>query len=104
MVYGAEFGVVFLAQGPRTAFIQEGLDFLDLYYRGLVGERDLRLVVELTYVPPNEHTACAGPPGNFNGVCSGFRSRCRLRRAVGRVARPLQLTQSSTVYAVEACT
>ena len=25
VVYGAEFGVVFLAKGPRTASIQEGL-------------------------------------------------------------------------------
>ena len=30
VVYGAEFGVVFLAKGPRTASIQEGLDCLDL--------------------------------------------------------------------------
>ena len=29
VVYGAEFGVVFLAKGPRTASIQEGLDWLD---------------------------------------------------------------------------
>ena len=28
VVYGAEFGVVFLAKGPRTASIQEGLDCL----------------------------------------------------------------------------
>ena len=26
VVYGAEFGVVFLAEGPRTASIQEGVD------------------------------------------------------------------------------
>ena len=26
MVYGAEFGVVLLAEGPRTASTQEGLD------------------------------------------------------------------------------
>ena len=31
-VYGAEFGVVFLAEGPRTASIQEGLDCLSLYH------------------------------------------------------------------------
>ena len=29
-VYGAEFGVVLLAEGPRTASIQEGLDCLGL--------------------------------------------------------------------------
>ena len=28
VVYGAEFGVVFLAKGPRTASVQEGLDRL----------------------------------------------------------------------------
>ena len=28
VVYGAEFGVVFLAEGRRTASIQEGLDCL----------------------------------------------------------------------------
>ena len=42
-----EFDVVFLAKGPRTASIQEGLDCLGLYHSGLEGERDFRLVVEL---------------------------------------------------------
>ena len=47
MVHGAEFGVVvFLAKGPRTASIQEGLDCLRLNHSGLEGERDFRLVVE----------------------------------------------------------
>ena len=32
VVHGAEFGVVFLAEGSRTASIQEGLDCLDLYH------------------------------------------------------------------------
>ena len=35
VVYGAEFGVVFLAKGPRTASIQEGLGCLGLYHSGL---------------------------------------------------------------------
>ena len=49
VVYGAEFGNrVFLAEGPRTASIQEGLDCLGLYHSGLEGERYFRLVVELT--------------------------------------------------------
>ena len=48
VVYGAEFGVVFLAEGPRTASIQEGLDCLGLYHSGLQGRRYFRLVVELT--------------------------------------------------------
>ena len=48
VVYGAEFGVVFLAKGPRTASIQEGLDCLGLYHSGLEGECYFRLVVELT--------------------------------------------------------
>ena len=38
VVYGEEFGVVFLAEGPRTASIQEGFDCLGLYHSGLVGE------------------------------------------------------------------
>ena len=48
VVYGAEFGVVFLAKGPRTASIQESLVCLGLYHSGLEGERYFRLVVELT--------------------------------------------------------
>ena len=42
-VYGAEFGVVFLAKGPRTASIQEGLDFK--YH---VGEKST--VILYTYI------------------------------------------------------
>ena len=48
VVYGTEFGVVFLAKGPRTASVSEGLDCLALYHSGLEGERYFRLVVELT--------------------------------------------------------
>ena len=48
VVCGAEFGVVLLAEGPRTASIQEGLDCLGLYDSDLEGERSFRLVVELT--------------------------------------------------------
>ena len=48
VMYDAEFGVVFLAEGPRTASIQEGLDCLGLYHSGLEGERYFRWVVELT--------------------------------------------------------
>ena len=48
VVYGLEFGVVFLAKGPRTSSLQEGLDCLGLYHSGLEGERYFRLVVELT--------------------------------------------------------
>ena len=43
----AEFGVVFLAKGPCTASIQEGLDCFVLNHSGLEGERDFWLVVEL---------------------------------------------------------
>ena len=46
VVYGAEFGAVFLAKAPRTASIQEGLDCLRLNRSGLEGEHDVRLVVE----------------------------------------------------------
>ena len=48
VVYGTEFGVVFLAKGPHTESIQEGLDCLGLYHSGLEEERYFRLVVELT--------------------------------------------------------
>ena len=47
VVYGTEFGVVFLAKDPRTASIQEGLDRLRLNHSGLEGERNFRLVIEL---------------------------------------------------------
>ena len=67
VVYGAEFGVVFLAEGPRTASIQEGLDCLGLYRSDLEGERYCRLVVELTQISSDAHPACAGPLGDFNG-------------------------------------
>ena len=46
VVYGAEFGVVFQAKGPRTASVQEGLDCLHLNHSGLEGERVFWLVVE----------------------------------------------------------
>ena len=72
VVYGTEFGVVFLVKGPRTAPIQEGLNCLGLYHSGLEGERYFRLVVELTWVPPDAHPACAGPPCDFNGHVRGF--------------------------------
>ena len=72
VVYGAEFGVVLLAEGPRTTSVQKGLDCLGLYYSGLlVKERYFRLVVELTKVLPDAHPACAGPPGNFNAHVRG---------------------------------
>ena len=72
VVYGAEFGVVLLAESLRTASIQEGLDCPGLYHSGLEEERDFRLVVELPLVPPDVHPACAGPSGDFNGHIRGF--------------------------------
>ena len=48
VVYGAEFGVVLLAEGLRTVSIQEGPDCLGLYHSGLEGKRYFHLVVELT--------------------------------------------------------
>ena len=47
VVYGTKFGVVFLAEGPRTASIQEGFDCFSLYHPRLERERDFRLAVEL---------------------------------------------------------
>ena len=72
VMYGAEFGVVFLAKVPRTTSIQEGLDCLGLYHSGLEGEHDFRLVVELPQVPPDALLACAGPSGNFDGHVRDF--------------------------------
>ena len=48
VVYGAEFGLVFLAKGPYASSIQEGLDCLDLDHSALERELYFRLVVELT--------------------------------------------------------
>ena len=67
VVYCAEFGVVFLAKGPRTASIQEGLDCPGLYDSSLEGERYFWLVVELTPIPPDADPACASPPDGFKG-------------------------------------
>ena len=39
VVYGAEFSVAFLAEGPRASSIQEDLEYLGLYHSGLEGER-----------------------------------------------------------------
>ena len=72
VVYGTKFGVVFLAEGPRTASIQEGFDCFGLYHPGLERERDFRLAVELPRVPPDARLACAGPPGDFMGHIRGF--------------------------------
>ena len=47
VVYGAEFGVVFLAKGARTASIQEGLECLGLHQSGLERERFFGLVVDM---------------------------------------------------------
>ena len=35
VIYGAEFGVVFLAKGSRTVSIKEGLDCLCLNHSGM---------------------------------------------------------------------
>ena len=47
VVYGTKFGVVFLAEGSRTASIQKGFDCSGLYHPGLEREREFRLAVEL---------------------------------------------------------
>ena len=47
VVYGTKFGVVFLAEGPRTAFIQKVFDCFGLHHPGLERERDFWLAVEL---------------------------------------------------------
>ena len=46
-LYGMKFGVVFLAEGPRTASMQKGFDCFGLYHPGLERERDFWLAVEL---------------------------------------------------------
>ena len=47
VVYGTKFGVVFLAESPRTASIKEGFDCSGIYHPGLERERDFWLAVEL---------------------------------------------------------
>ena len=47
VVYSTKFGVVFLAEGPRTASIQKGFDCFGLYHPSLDRERDFRLAIEL---------------------------------------------------------
>ena len=42
VVYGTKFGVVFLAEGLRTASIQKGFDCFSLCHPGLERERDFR--------------------------------------------------------------
>ena len=43
VVYGTKFGVVFLAEGSRTASIQKGFDCFGLYHPGLERERDFQI-------------------------------------------------------------
>ena len=69
VVYGAEFGVVFLAKGPRTSSIQEGLDCLGLDHSGLEGERYFRLVVD----PPKCASTMRGSAWRFQRTCPEFR-------------------------------
>ena len=45
VVCGTKFGVVLLAEGPRTAPIHKSFDCFGLYHPGLERERDFRLVV-----------------------------------------------------------
>ena len=71
-MYGAEFGVEFLAKDPRTASIQESLDCPGLNHSDFEGERDFRLVVAFPLVPPDAYPACAGPSGDFNGHVRDF--------------------------------
>ena len=77
VVYGAENKEVFLAKSPRTGSIQEGLDCLGLYHSGLKEERLFWLVLELTKVPFDAHSACMGPPGDFSGRVRGFGNGAR---------------------------
>ena len=78
VVYGTEFGVVFVATGLRSTSVQDGLDCLRLYHSGLEGDA---------------HPACEGRRGNFNGHVRGA--------LVCSFARSLRLAPSSTMYAVE---
>ena len=47
VVYGTIFGVVFLAEGSRTASIQKRFECFGLYHPSLERERNVRLAVEL---------------------------------------------------------
>ena len=48
MVYGAEFGVVFLAKGPRTVSIQEGLYHCTVINQLLRGLLDTKICISPT--------------------------------------------------------
>ena len=59
VVYGAEFGVVFLAKVPRTASIQEGPDDLGLYHSG----QSTTMILSITEFPDaveERATRCSG--------------------------------------------
>ena len=79
VVYVAEFGEMFLAESPRTASIQQGLDCLGLYHSGLEGERYFRLVVELTWIPPDAHPVRRST-WRLQRAWPGLRLRCPLSR------------------------
>ena len=56
VVYGEEFGVVFLTKGPRTPSLQEGLNCLGLYHSCLEGKRCVVTIPDLRFllcVPEN---------------------------------------------------
>ena len=53
VMYGAEFVVVFLTKGLRTASIQEGLDCLGLYHSDVVGEQYIGLETTYHTLRPN---------------------------------------------------
>ena len=75
MGYGAEFGVVFVTKGPRSASIKEGFGFLGLNHSYREGRRYFRLVTELTQIPPDAHPSWAGPRGDCNEHVRGFSHR-----------------------------
>ena len=85
VVYGAEFGVVFLARSVNvlpsysTASIASAYTFRVLRESATFASSKS----SLTKVPLNAHPACAGWPGNFNAHV--------LTAPVCRLARPLRL-------------
>ena len=66
---------MFLIKGSPIASTEEGVGFFGLHHSYREGERYFRLVAELTQVPPDAHSAWAGPPGDFDGQVRGLGHR-----------------------------
>ena len=72
MVYGAEFGVVVLAEGPRRASVQESLDHFSFHYPEVECEIHIWSVVELFLILFYPHPNRVPFSGDFGYCIGGF--------------------------------